>query len=548
MEKQKADEIITEYLPKLHGFAMRKCYSTEEAEELCAEIAQELYRSLLKVPEIYNPDGYIRRISQHVYAKYVAYKKKHLGVSLDGMEIPYMQEFPFEEDEEELHLLRREIAYLSKNRRKIVFLYYYENKSIKDISKLLNLPEGTVKWHLNKSRNEIKEGFHMERKIGRLGLNPIKAVSFSHDGMPDPGTDTATEYYLGDMLSLNIVYSVYHSPKNTEEIAEELGITPVFIEDKIAFLENNGFLVRVDKNRFTTYVKFSPRNYSPELSDRQLQLQQEIAKKLVEEYVPLVREAVRNMADVYIPSGNRELFEAAVIFYAIAEKCTLPCPIDRSIYEIKTGRGGSFIAAIDLEQEPEDPDYIPRFDPAKYLSCGFMVRNSTKYPHVNSWSVDSKYSSRQGMWQNNLYTDYEYLYEFMNGSLTDSTVNAEKFRRLRDRGYLLADNKVNIMVVKNDTPHSLVYQHTYFHQLPEPEETFKRQYADKVLEFAMQEAKHYPPQMQDLIIHYTVQGFIGCTVALMVLDILYENGTFRPLTEQEKVTSTLLMFSDILPE
>ena len=548
MEKQKADEIITEYLPKLHGFAMRKCYSTEEAEDLCAEIAQELYRSLLKVPEIYNLDGYIRRISQHVYAKYVAYKKKHLGVSLDGMEIPYMQEFPFEEDEEELHLLRREIAYLSKNRRKIVFLYYYENKSIKDISKLLNLPEGTVKWHLNKSRNEIKEGFHMERKIGKLGLNPIKAVNFAHDGMPDPGTDTATEYYLGDKLSLNIVYSVYHSPKNTEEIAEELGITPVFIEDKIAFLENNGFLVRVDKNRFTTYVKFSPRTYSLELSDRKLQLQQEIAKRLVEEYVPLVRDAVRNMADVYIPSGNRELFEAAVIFYAIAEKCALPCSIDRSIYEIKTGRGGSFISTVHLEQEPEDPDYIPRFDPATYSSCGFMDRGSAKYPHVSSWAVDSKYSSRQGTWQNNLYTDYEYLYEFMNGSLTDSTVNAEKFKRLRERGYLTEDNKVNVMIVKNATQPFGIYRHTYFSQLPEPVEKFRSQYADTVLEFAMQEAKHYPPQMQDLIIHDMVKSFIGRVVALMVLDILYENGTFRPLTEQEKVTSTLLMFSDILPE
>ena len=118
MEKQKADAIITEYLHKLHGFAMGKCYSTEEAEDLCAEIVQELYRSLLKTPEIYNLNGYIWRISEHVYAKYVAYKKKHLGVSLDGMEIPFIQEFPSEDGGEEMSILRREIAYLSEKRRR----------------------------------------------------------------------------------------------------------------------------------------------------------------------------------------------------------------------------------------------------------------------------------------------------------------------------------------------------------------------------------------------------------------------------------------------
>ena len=45
-----------------------------------------------------------------------------------------------------------------------------------------------------------------------------------------------------------------------------------------------------------------------------------------------------------------------------------------------------------------------------------------------------------------------------------------------------------------------------------------------------------------------VTGSGKTEVARLIADILYENGTFRPLTEQEKVTSTLLMFSDILPE
>ena len=75
----------------------------------------------------------------------------------------------------------------------------------------MGLSEGTVKWHLNKARLDLKEGLKMERKIGRLGLNPITALGFGHSG--NPGSNDGPEFYLGDKLNLNIVYSVYHSPK-----------------------------------------------------------------------------------------------------------------------------------------------------------------------------------------------------------------------------------------------------------------------------------------------------------------------------------------------
>lgn len=60
-------------------------------------------------------------------------------------------------------------------------------------------------------------------------------------------------------------------------------------------------------------------------------------------------------------------------------------------------------------------------------------------------------------------------------------------------------------------------------------------------------AKDYTPQMQDLIIFYNTAGFIGNEVAIMVMDIIYGDGTFKPLTENEMVTSNLIIFSDVLP-
>ena len=80
MNKQKADELITEYLSKVYGFSVKKSFSYNEAEDLCADIVSELYMSLLAENDIYNMDGYVWRVSKHVYSKYVSSKKKHQGI------------------------------------------------------------------------------------------------------------------------------------------------------------------------------------------------------------------------------------------------------------------------------------------------------------------------------------------------------------------------------------------------------------------------------------------------------------------------------------
>lgn len=537
MKKQKADEIITEYLPKIFGFAMKKAFCYEEAEELSSDIVEEVYMSVLKSDEIYNIDGYIRRICQHVYSRYVSSTKKKQGVSIDGMEIPYEQEFLVEDNREEVERLRCEIAFLSKIRREIVYSYYYENKKISSIAEDMKIPVGTVKWHLNKARNELKEGLNMERKVGKLGLKPIKAFNFSHGGDPTGG---GPEHFLGDDLNLNIVYSVYHEPRTKVEIADELGVTPVFLEEKINYLEENGFLTRQAGNKFTTYVCFEPETFSLELEENILKKKLEVAEIIAKDYVQKVREAIAGVEDVYIPGGNRELLEAAACFYAIAEKCKIDLKTDISKYYIKTAVGGKYLATVYLPKVQADIDYTPTLNPPSYWICGSMIRGSRKYPKVSSWSMDSRYSLREGGWENNYNSDYEYLYEFITGAIKDDKANEGKFKRLRKRKFITDDNKVNIMVVKGK-------QEDFFSKIPALDETIKAEFAKYALEKANIIAKDYPPHMQDLVIFWNTVGFIGNTVALMVMDILYGNGTFRELTENEKVTSNLIMFSDVLP-
>ena len=379
----------------------------------------------------------------------------------------------------------------------------------------------------------------MERKIGRLGLNPKEATSFGHNG--SPGTNGGPEYYFSDKLNLNIVYSVYYEPKNREEIAEELGVTPVFIEDKIDYLVANGFLVQLSGGKYTTYVQFSPENPSLELEDRIRDVKMQVAKMLVEEYVPLVREAVAKMDNVYIPSGNRELLFATAIWAGMLYKCSIDSNVDVSKYYVKTLDGGEYVAHVDLKSEPVDKDYKSRYDSRDYWSCGVMNRTSDKYPAICSWAVDSRYCSRNGGWKNNWNCDYEYIYELVKGDIVEDVVNAEKFARLRERKFINEENKINIMMYKGS-------KNEFMEKLPKIPADLLKKMGELALENAMMEAKFYPPQMQDLIVFYNVECFPENEVALMVMDILYGNGTFKELTEDERITSQLIMFSDVIPE
>ena len=296
MEKQLADQMMESYFPKIYGFAVKKAYSNDEAQELCAEMVKEVYLSLLSAEALANPDGYVWRICSNVFARHVQSKKKQ-------------------------------------------------------------------------------------------GISPIEALGFSHNGRPDP--DGGPEKYLSDSINLNIVYSVYETPRTKEEIAQELGITPVFLEDKIAYLENNGFLVKLHGDRYTTYVDFSPRTYSLEQLDKSREVQLQVVRGLLEKYVPKVRASIADFQDLYIPGGNRELFEAAVIFYAITNKCQLEIQKDLGKYLIKTLGGGMYFASVQLKQEAEDREYkMTHQDTGRdYFACGDMTRQSEKYEGVYSLAL-----------------------------------------------------------------------------------------------------------------------------------------------------------------
>src|SRR5574344_1315197 len=129
----------------------------------------------------------------------------------------------------------------------------------------------------------------------------------------------------------------------------------------------------------------------------------------------------------------------------------------------------------------------------------------------------------------------------MTGAIKNDSANKEKFERLQERSLLTKDNKINVLGIEDSFDN-------FYKMIPELDQKTKDLFADYILEQATENAKNDPPQMQDFEVSHFMDNFISASEGVMLLDKLYDNGTFRPLSETEKITSQLLVFSDVLPK
>ena len=243
MNRQDVEKTITEYLKPIFGFALKRCKSIHDAEDMSQEIAIRAFRALLVKDDVADMGKFIWAVAHNTLSNYYRDDAKSMvGVSIDEVaELiadPYF-EIDDDDNRDAIHRLQTEIAYLSKLQRRIVIAYYFENRKQADIARELDIPLGTVKWHLFEAKKELKRGMNTMRKSSELRFNPIKFHSYGING--SVGKKSPDEFFRS-ALSQNICYCVRNKAKTINEIADDLGVSPVYVETEVEFLEEYGFL------------------------------------------------------------------------------------------------------------------------------------------------------------------------------------------------------------------------------------------------------------------------------------------------------------------
>ncbi len=402
MNRQDAEKIITEYLKPIFGFALKRCRNEQDAEDLSQEIVLKAFRALLIKDNIGDPRKFIWTIAHNTLSNYYRDTAKSvLGISLDEVaELIADPDSVFDDDDntESVRRLQSEIAYLSGLRRKIVIAYYFENRRQADIAKELNIPLGTVKWHLFEAKTELKRGMDTMRKTSELKFNPIKFHSIGING--SGGTKNIGEFFRST-LSQNICYCVRNEAKTVNEIADALGVSPVYVETEVDFLEEYGFLLEEKGKYIVNFIISEP---TAELLTMQDAMYKKAAGLFANElYDELTASGLLDHPDILCgqtneeitltnsPKADRNFLLWSLIPYIAAESGEQLMDDSISFDEVATIRpdGGHNIAHATVVPNqmvlPDDYVYMRNW-------CGTFRSQKNEYM---LWRIDSEWSDRR---------------------------------------------------------------------------------------------------------------------------------------------------------
>lgn len=442
MNRQTAEITITEYLKPIYGFALKRCKSIEDAEDLSQEIVLKAFRALLSKDNIGDVSKFIWTIAHNALSNYYRDNANSMvGVSIDEVAELIADsdaEIGADDNSETIRRLQSEIAYLSKLQRKIVIAYYFENRKQADIAKSLDIPLGTVKWHLFEAKKELKRGIDTMRKTSELKFNPVKFHSFGING--SVGRKSPDDFFRSS-LAQNICYSVRNTAKTVNEIADDLGVSPVYVETEVESLEEYGFLQMQKDKYILNFIISEP---TAELLVMQNNMYKRAAELFVNDlYDELITSDILDDKDIIChqtdepislttsPVADRNFLLWALIPYIAAWSGEGLMDDHISFDEVAIIRpdgGHNIVHAAVVSDEmilPEDYVYMKNW-------CGPMWNGNDEEIF---WQIDSQWSDRLSPKERNIPEEHQKVLSLYR-SEGEAELTKSDYAWLAERGYI----------------------------------------------------------------------------------------------------------------
>ena len=250
-----------EYMGKIFYYCLRKTGDSHEAEDLASDITLQVLTALHEGVDVVNFPAWVWQIARNRYALWAKTRRNRAEAeSFIDPDDPETEGIltaggrntaPGVADEyvhdEEMAILRRELAFLGRDYREVVVAFYIQDRSVGDIAASLGQPEGTVKSRLFRSRNLLKEGIQMAREFGPKSYKP-EEVRFVASGAQPSGLPWSA---VQRALPKNILLEASNNPSTIEELAVALGVAMPYMEEEVAELEHDQLLKKVG-NRYIT--------------------------------------------------------------------------------------------------------------------------------------------------------------------------------------------------------------------------------------------------------------------------------------------------------
>ncbi len=142
-------KLIYEYKSNMYRLALGILQNQHDAEDVVSESVLKAYENLEKLRNEDKFKSWILQITANEARLLYKKQKRHLYKA--NIE-EYMPVF-----EDDYHELWDAVMQMQRHYREVILLFYYEQFSIMEIARILQVREGTVKSRLARGRKQLKE-------------------------------------------------------------------------------------------------------------------------------------------------------------------------------------------------------------------------------------------------------------------------------------------------------------------------------------------------------------------------------------------------------
>ena len=157
--------LIDKYSKSVYNIALNFCRNPEDASDITQDIFIKIFKNINRVDEKFNFTSWILKVSKNHCIDYWRKNKKNQPM------IEYSDKtFGEENSPEKKYLkdndimnLRKMLSKLKPDTRMLIILRDIRGHSYKEISEIMDVPEGTVKSGINRARLKLAKIYNDEK-------------------------------------------------------------------------------------------------------------------------------------------------------------------------------------------------------------------------------------------------------------------------------------------------------------------------------------------------------------------------------------------------
>lgn len=248
--------VTNELIEATYLFCVKRISDAEAAKDLSQDILYEALRVIESGKEFISFNSWYWKMARNKYADYVSSKQNStLPIEIAGgmaAEIPQ----PIENliAAEDISQLNFSLSRLAAIHREIIVRFYLKEQSIRQIADELAVPEGTVKRRLFDAKKNLKERFDNMNNIGKTAYAPADVDYFlGHSARK------AALLLNNSKICPQVMVICRNEAKTVNEIADEMGVAPLYLEEIIEKLIKEGLLISPAKGKYISNHCVFPR-------------------------------------------------------------------------------------------------------------------------------------------------------------------------------------------------------------------------------------------------------------------------------------------------